>query len=86
MINDSNHETNFSHKVLLTDTQVLRLRKAFENGSSIKMKFSKTQLSKMVQLGGFLPLFGPVLCPLSYLTNPEKSLIIDGIEKVHSLS
>ena len=50
------------------------------------MKFSKTQLSKMVQLGGFLPLFGPVLCPLSYLTNPEKSLIIDGIEKVHSLS
>ena len=36
MINDSNHEANFSHKVLLTDTQVLRLRKAFENSYQLK--------------------------------------------------
>ena len=30
----SNGETNFPHKSLLTDRQVLNIRKAFENGSS----------------------------------------------------
>ena len=29
MIGDSNNETNFPHKLLLTDTQVSRLHKAF---------------------------------------------------------
>ena len=33
------------------------IRKAFANGSPANIKFSKTQLSKIVQLGGFL--FGP---------------------------
>ena len=50
---DSNDESNFPHKLLLTDTQVSRLRKAFPNGSSANIKFSKTQLSKIVHLGGF---------------------------------
>ena len=40
----------------------------------------------MVQLMRFLPLFGPVLGHLSYLTNPEKPLIKDGIKEVHNLS
>ena len=48
----SNDETNFSHKLLLINTQVSRLRKAFENNSSADIKLSKTQLSKIVQLGG----------------------------------
>ena len=48
----SNDETNFPHKLFLTDTQVSKNFKAFSNGSS-NIKFSRTQLSKMIQLGGF---------------------------------
>ena len=40
VIGDSN-ETNFPHKLLLTDTHVSSLRKAFAND----IKLSKTQLS-----------------------------------------
>ena len=42
MVGDSNGETNFPHKILLTNTQVLRLRKAFANSWSDNKKFSKT--------------------------------------------
>ena len=56
---DNSDETNCLYKVLLTDTQVSRLRKAFANGLSDNMKLSKTQLSKMVQLERFLNLFNP---------------------------
>ena len=55
MIGDSNDETNFSHKFLLSDTQVLRLCQAFANGSSANIKLSKTQLSNMVQSRDVLP-------------------------------
>ena len=50
MIDYSNNETNFLHK-LLTNTQVSRIRKVFPNGSSANIKLSKTQLFKMIQLG-----------------------------------
>ena len=43
-----NDKTNFLHKLLLTDTQVSKIRKAFANGSSANIKFSKTHLSKMI--------------------------------------
>ena len=57
-----NNETNFPHELLLTDRQVSNIRKAFANNSSIDVKLSKTQLSKMIQLGGFLiRLLGPLL-------------------------
>ena len=56
------NETNFPHKLLLTDRQVLSLRKSFANNSSGDIKLSKTQLSKMTQSGGFLSrLLGPLL-------------------------
>ena len=55
MIGDSNDKTNFAHKLFITDTQIWRIHKAFAIGSSANIKFYKTQLSKMVQLGGFLP-------------------------------
>ena len=56
------NETNFPHKLLLTNRQVLNLRKAFVNNSSIDIKLSKTQLSKMIQSGRFLcRLLGPLL-------------------------
>ena len=41
-----NDQSNFPHKLLLTNTQVLRLRKAFVNNSSANIKLSKTQLHK----------------------------------------
>ena len=47
-------ETNFLLKLLLTNRQVLNLRKAFANHSSTDIKLSKTQLSKMIQSVGFL--------------------------------
>ena len=47
-------ETNFPHKLLLTNKQVENLRKPFANKSSTDIKLSKTHLSKMIQLGGFL--------------------------------
>ena len=54
LIESSNDETNFPCKLLLTNTQVSKIHKAFANGSSANVKFSKTQLSKIVQLGGFI--------------------------------
>ena len=41
MIGDSHDENNFLHKLLITDTQVSRIRKVFANGSSATIKFSK---------------------------------------------
>ena len=62
MIGDSDDETNFRHKLLLTNRQVAHLRKAFANYLSTDIKLSKTLLSKMIQLGGFLGrLLGPLL-------------------------
>ena len=48
-VGDSNSENNFPHKLLLTDTKVSKLRKAFANGSSANIKLSKTQLHKIEQ-------------------------------------
>ena len=62
MIGNSNDETNFLHELLLKDRQVFSIRKAFSNNSSANIKFSKTQVSKMIQSGGFLgKLLGPLL-------------------------
>ena len=55
-------ETNFPCKLLLTNRQVLNLRKIYADKSSTDIKFSKTQISKMIQSGGFLGrLLGPLL-------------------------
>ena len=62
MIGDSYDETNFTHKFLLTNKQVANPRKAFANYLLTDIKLSKTQLSKMIQSGGFLVrLLGPLL-------------------------
>ena len=62
MIGDYNDKGNFPHELLLTDRQVSSIRKAFANNSSVDIKFSKTQLSKIIQPGGFLgKLLGPLL-------------------------
>ena len=63
--------------MLLTNTQVSKLCKAFANGSSANIKLSNTQLHKLGQSGGFLgrllepllktglPLIGNLLEPLA---------------------
>ena len=74
---DSNNENYFPHKLLLINTQVSKLHKAFANNSSANVKLSKTQLHQIGQSGGFLggplglllktglPLIGNVLKPLA---------------------
>ena len=55
-------ETNFPHKLLLTNRQIANLRKGFANYLSTDIKLSKTQLPKMIQSGGFLAsLLGPLI-------------------------
>ena len=61
MVGNSGDNTNFPHELLLTNRQVANIRKAFANHLSTDIKFSKPQLSKMIQSGGFL---GKRLCPL----------------------
>ena len=62
MVGNSNDNINFPHELLLTNRKVANTRKAFPNHSSTDIKLSKTQLSKMIQSGGFLgKLLGPLL-------------------------
>ena len=66
---NGDNETNFPHELLLTNIKVSNLHKDFANHSSDDIKLSKTQLSKMINSGGFLGrLLGPLLGPkLGYL-------------------
>ena len=57
VVDDSIGETNFPHRLLLTNTRVSRLRKTFANNSSANIKLSKTQLHKMGQSREFLGRF-----------------------------
>ena len=54
IIGHSNDENNLPHKLLLTNTQVSRLHKAFSNISSANIKLSKPHFHKVGQPGGFL--------------------------------
>ena len=62
IVGENNDDISFWPKVLLTDTQLSKLCKAFANGSSANIKLSKAQLNKTGQSGGFLGrLIGPLL-------------------------
>ena len=62
MIGDYDDKISFPHELVLTNSQVATLYTAFANKSSTDIKLSKTQISKMIQLGGFLGrLLGPLL-------------------------
>ena len=41
MIDDSNDETDLSHKLFLTDKQISRFRKAYANNSSANINLPK---------------------------------------------
>ena len=73
MIGNSGDETNFPHKLLLTNRQVANLCEIFANNSSIGIKVSRTWLAKMIHPGGFLGrLLGPLL--KNRITINEKSI------------
>ena len=62
MIGNSDDETNFPDKLLLTKRPFANLRRAFAKHAATNIKLSKTQLSKMIKSGGFLGrLLGPLL-------------------------
>ena len=62
MVGNSNDNTNFPNELLLTNSQVANIHKAVAKYKSTDIKLSKTQLSKMIQSGGFLgKLLGPLL-------------------------
>ena len=65
MADDYNDETNVPHKLLLISTQVSRIYIVFANDASANTEFLKSQLSKMIQLGGF--------DPFNFMINSAKS-------------
>ena len=44
---------NLPHELLLTTRQKTKLRNNFENSMSTDIKFSKAQIAKIIQYGGF---------------------------------
>ena len=78
MIANSDNETNFPHKLLLTNRQVANLRQAFANHTATDIKLSKTQLSKMIQSGGFV---GRLLAPLLRTGLPLMKSVIQPLAK-----
>ena len=59
VVGNADDEINFPHKLLLTKRQTLSLRKAFNNHTSLDIKFSKAQLTK-VQKGELLKFLMPL--------------------------
>ena len=43
-----------AHELLLTTRQKTKLRSTFNNNMSTDIKFSKAQISKIIQSGGFV--------------------------------
>ena len=76
IIGKSKYEITFSHKLLLTDRQVSKLCKTFGNNLSDKIKWSKNQLSKILQSWRFLGrLLGPLLKSRLALTKNALTLL-----------
>ena len=82
MIGNLDDETNFPHKLLLTNKQDANICRAFAKHTSTDIKLSKTQLSKMVKSGGFL---GRLLGPLLKTGLPSNNEMKDILKTVKSL-
>ena len=77
IIGDSDDKINFLHDLLLTNRQVANLHKTFANYLLTDIKLSKTQISKMMQSGGFLgKLFGPLRLMKNVIKPLAKSFLI----------
>ena len=68
---------NLPHELLLTTRQKTKIRNAFNNNMSTDIKFSKPQINKIIQSGGFL---GKLLGPLLKTGLPLIKLIISNEE------
>ena len=87
MVGNSNDKTNFPHELLLTNRQVVNIRKTFANHSSSDIKLSKTQLSKMIQSGGFLGnLLGKLAGPLMKVAMPLAKNVLAPLGLTASMS
>ena len=65
MIGNSDDETNFLYMLFLTNIKVSILLKGFGNGLSVNIKVFKTQLPKIIQLGGVIRDIGDVVRVIS---------------------
>ena len=54
VVGDAKDENNSAHKLLITNTQVSRLRRPLANNFAANIKLSKAQLHKTRQSGRFL--------------------------------
>ena len=87
MVGNSNDNTDFPHKLLLTDRQVVNICKAFANNLSTDVKFSKTQLLKMSQSGGFLGnLLSKLAGPLMKVAMPLAKNVLAPLELTAAMS
>ena len=65
------------HELLLTTRQKTKLRNAFNNNMSTDLKLSKTQISKIIQSGGFLgSLLSKLAGPLTKVVIPLAKNVI----------
>ena len=63
---------NLPHDLLLKTRQKIKLRNAFNNNMSIDLKLSRTQISKIIQSGGFLgSLLSKLAVPLMKVAIPS---------------
>ena len=71
---------SFLYKLLLADRKVSNLCKPFLNNSATNVKFSRTQMFKIIQLGGFLgKLLGPLLKTEKFQTKFDLAVFIQEI-------
>ena len=77
---------NLLHESLLTTRQTTKLSNAIENNMSTDIKLIKSQISNIIQSGGFLvKLFGPLLKPgLPLLKSVIKPLGLLGLTAASS--
>ena len=69
---------NLSHELLLTTRQKTKIRNAFNYNTCTDIKFSKAQINKIVQSGGFL---GRLLGPLLKTGLPVIKIVIKPLAK-----
>ena len=83
MINGS----NLPYELLLITTQKTKLRNVFEDNMSTDIKLSKTQISKIIQSGGFLSSFlSKIAGPLMKVAVPLAKNILALLEITAAVS
>ena len=68
---------NLPHDLLLKTRQKIKLRNAFNNNMSTDLKLSRTQISKIIQSGGFLrSLLSKLAGPLMKVGIPLAKIVL----------